>query len=114
MTGSRIRQIVYLALALVGLAGTMYFNQQWLAGPFEHTVEGFVRPSFGNSASSSISVDLTITFLAACVWMITDGRRIGMRRPWLYAIGGMVTAIAFTFPLFLAMRERHLDVTTQT
>lgn len=41
--------------------------------------------------------------------MITDGRRIGMPRPWLYAVGGMLTAIAFTFPLFLAMRERHLD-----
>jgi hypothetical protein len=112
MTGSQIRQIVYVALALVGLFGTFYFNMQWGSGPFEHTAEGFVRGSFGNSASSSVTVDLTITYFAASVWMITDGRRLGMRRPWLYAIGGLVTAIAFTFPLFLAMRERNLDAAT--
>ena len=114
MTGSQTRQIVFVALALVGLAGTFYFNVQWLDGPFDHTPEGFVRPAFANSASSSFSVDLTVTFLAAGVFMVAEGGRVGMRRSWLYVVGSMVTAIAFTFPLFLAMRERHLDAAPQT
>jgi hypothetical protein len=41
--------------------------------------------------------------------MILEGRRLGMRLPWLYVVGSFVTAIAFTFPLFLAMRERRLS-----
>ena len=109
MTGSQIRQVVYVALALVGLVGTAYFNLQWIDGPFDQTVEGFIRPAFANSASSSFGVDLTVTFLAACVFMLAEGRRVGMRRSWLYVAGSFVTAIAFTFPLFLAMRERRLD-----
>ena len=108
MTGSQIRQVVYVVLALVGLGGTMYFNLQWIDGPFEQSVEGFVRPAFANSASSSVGVDLTVTFLAASVFMVVEGGRVGMRRSWLYVVGSMVTAIAFTFPLFLAVRERRL------
>jgi uncharacterized membrane protein len=31
-----------------------------------------------------------------------------MKRVWLYIVLSGVTAFAFTFPLFLAMRERKL------
>jgi hypothetical protein len=31
-----------------------------------------------------------------------------MKRVWLYIVASGVTAFAFTFPLFLAMRERKL------
>ena len=32
-----------------------------------------------------------------------------MRRAWLYVVLSGVTAFAFTFPLWLAMRERRLE-----
>jgi hypothetical protein len=38
--------------------------------------------------------------------MVTEGRRVGMRAPWLYVVGGAVVAFAFSFPLFLLVRER--------
>jgi len=31
-----------------------------------------------------------------------------MRAPWLYVVFGAVLAFAFTFPLFLLLRERAL------
>ena len=108
MNGSQIRQAVYFALAVLGLAGTTYFNLQWMDGAFDHTIEGFVRATFANSGSSSTGVDLLVTFGAASVLMVVEGRRVGVRRPWLYVVGSLLTAIAFTFPLFLAMRERRL------
>jgi hypothetical protein len=40
--------------------------------------------------------------------MITEAKRLGMKRVWLYIVLSGVTAMAFTFPLFLAMRERKL------
>ena len=41
--------------------------------------------------------------------MIVEGRRVGIRRPWLYPIFGIILAFAFTFPLFLLLRERVLE-----
>jgi len=37
-----------------------------------------------------------------------EGRKLGMKRVWVYIALSGVTAFAFTFPLFLAMRERKL------
>jgi hypothetical protein len=40
--------------------------------------------------------------------MFFEGKRLKMKYVWLYILGSFVTAIAFTFPLFLAMRERKI------
>jgi hypothetical protein len=41
--------------------------------------------------------------------IIVEAKRLGMKRGWLYVLLSGVTAFAFTFPLFLAMRERALQ-----
>jgi len=41
-------------------------------------------------------------------FMIIEARRIGMRYVWVYILLSGITAMAFTVPLFLAMRERQL------
>lgn len=94
----------YLLLAAAGLVGTAWFN---ITG----TIEGqgnFFALWFANPAVISLSIDLLVVATAASVFMIVEGRRVGLRRPWLYVVASFVTAIAFTFPLFLAMRERGL------
>lgn len=106
---SRQRQAIYLALAVIGLLGCWYFNLQWMTGPMDSSLKGFVEGGFANSASSSIAWDLTFGSLPIFVFMIVEGRRIGMTRPWLYVIAGFTIAFAFACPLFLAVRERHLD-----
>jgi hypothetical protein len=108
VTDHQLRRNLYLVLALIGLVGTAYFNRQWLNGPFDHTVKGFIEGGFANSASSSFGVDLTVSFLAASLFIVAEGRRLGMRHTWAYIAGSLVTAIAFTFPLFLYVREKHL------
>lgn len=97
--------IVYLSLAAIGLAGTAYFNITGFTG-----VSGnFLAAWFANPAVSSLSVDLLVSASAASIFIILEGRRLGMRMPWLYVLGSFVTAVAFTLPLFLAMRERHMS-----
>jgi uncharacterized membrane protein len=46
--------------------------------------------------------------IAVVIFMFAEGSRLGMKRVWLYVVLSGVTAMAFTLPLFLAMRERHL------
>ncbi len=95
---------VYLGVAAIGLIGTGYFN-----------IVGFTNPSgsffaawFANPSVTSLSIDLLATASAASIFIILEGRRLGIRWYWLYVLGSFVTAVAFTFPLFLAIRERRL------
>ena len=93
----------YLILALVGLITAWIFNGLAVADG-----QDYVTAWFGSAVDWVLSADLTIVAIAVVVFMITEARRIGMKRVWLYILLSGFTAMAFTFPLFLAMRERSL------
>lgn len=95
--------VVYLCLAIVGLAGTWFFNALAIV-----QLRDFLGDLVSSGpAVSSITVDLLIVAVAGSVFVIVEARRLGMRLGWLYVAGAAITAFAFTFPLFLAMRERR-------
>lgn len=98
-------EVAYLVLAVAGLVGTWYFNLRFGLGDPE---QNYVQAWFANPASSSAAVDIVVTAVAACVFFVAEGRRIGMRRAWVLVPLTFVLALAFTFPLFLALRERRL------
>jgi len=96
--------ITFLVLSILGLLATLAFNV--LAA-----VSGrdFVGDWFGSGpAVGSLGVDLLVVAIAGSILIILEARRLGMKRAWLYIVLSAVTAFAFTFPLFLAMRERRL------
>jgi uncharacterized membrane protein HdeD (DUF308 family) len=98
--------IIYLVLSLVGLVGTFAFNALAVVQ---------MRDFFGDWANSgpavsSLTVDLAIAAVAGSLLIIVEAKRVGMKRGWLYVLLSGVTAFAFTFPLFLAMRERTLTI----
>ncbi len=96
--------ITWLALALAGLVGTWTFNALAIVQ---------LRDFFGDWVNSgpavtSLTVDLLVVAVAGCILIVVEARRLGMKRAWLYIVLSGITAFAFTFPLFLAMRERRL------
>lgn len=96
--------LVYLALAVAGLIGTWTFNVMAIT-----QMTDFIGDLLGSGpAVSSITVDLLVVAIAGSVFIIVEARRLGMRRGWLYVVLSGLTAFAFMFPLFLAMRQRHL------
>jgi hypothetical protein len=97
------RSIIYLLLSIVGLIGTWYFNL--LA--FKQGRDFFADWS-STPAVSSATTDLLIAASAASIFMFYESKRLKMKYVWLFILGSFVTAIAFTFPLFLALRERKL------
>ncbi|MBK9739702.1 MAG: DUF2834 domain-containing protein [Actinobacteria bacterium] len=103
-TRQRNTMWVYLSVAVIGLLGTAYFNVRGVLDSQGNVFSAW----FANPATSSLSVDLLATASAASIFMVLEGRRLGMRWYWLYVIGAFVTAVGFTFPLFLAMRERRV------
>jgi hypothetical protein len=95
---------VYLLLAVAGLIGTWTFNLLAVV-----QMADFIGDLVTSGpAVSSITIDLLVAAVAGSVFIIVEARRLRMRFGWLYVVGAGLTAFAFTFPLFLAMRQRHL------
>ncbi|WDF32938.1 DUF2834 domain-containing protein [Arthrobacter agilis] len=67
---------------------------------------------FATAASSSAAVDVIVVAIVACLFMVVEGKSLGMSRAvWLLVPLSFVIAVAATFPLFLAWREHHLERT---
>lgn len=107
MIGSGVRQVVYGALAVVGLVLTWYFNLTY-SGPVN-----YVQAWFANSASSSAAVDLIIVSVAVSIFIVVEGRRLRIRFAPAFIVLGVVGAMACAVPLFLLFRERALATTRQ-
>ena len=102
--GWNARSITFLVLSVLGLIGTLVFNVLAVIQQRD-----FFGDWFGSGpAVDSLGVDLLVVAVAGSVLIVLESRRLGMRHAWLYIVLAGVTAFAFTFPLFLAMRERRL------
>lgn len=104
------RQMVYAALAVLGLIVAWHFNLRFMSesgGSF--SVVDFVAASYANSASTSISNDLTVGVIAFLVWSFREAKQLGMRHWWVYVVLTFAVAFAVAYPLFLFMRERRTD-----
>ncbi len=96
--------VIYLVLAIIGLIGTWSFNISAIV-----QVRDFVGDWVSSGpAVSSLTVDLLIAAVAGSILIIVESRRLGLRGGWIYVVLAGITAFAFVFPLFLAMRERTI------
>lgn len=106
---STTRQIIYGLAALIGIIVTWYFNLQIIL--YEgFTVSKFISDNYVNAASASVSNDLTVVVFVFLFWSFLEARKLKMRHWWLFPVLTFTVAIAFTYPLFLLMRERKLSV----
>ena len=94
----------YFILAGVGLVTAWYFNFMAIIGG-----DNFFGDWFTTNADMVLACDLLITAFAAAPFMIIEGRRLKMKKVWLYVALSGVSAIAFVFPLFLGMRALKLQ-----
>ncbi|MEY2693792.1 MAG: hypothetical protein RL142_140 [Actinomycetota bacterium] len=94
---------VYLLLSITGLVTAWVYNYLAVSAGQDY-----------GSAWTATAVDLVLTYdlgivaIAGAIFMIVEGRRIGLKRVWLLLLLSGITAMAFVFPLFLALRERKL------
>lgn len=96
---------IYLVLALIGLIGTWYFNFEFFA---LNTDVSYLEAWFANPASSSAAVDIIMVALMGSIFMLVEGWRMKLQWVWILIPLSFFIALAFTFPLFLAIREIRL------
>lgn len=95
----------YFLLASIGLIGTWYFNLQF----FDQESElSYLEAWFANPASSSAAVDIIVVAIMGSVFMAVEGWRLRIWWTWILIPLSFAIALAFTFPLFLALREIRL------
>ncbi|WP_139983449.1 DUF2834 domain-containing protein [Nocardioides litoris] len=101
---SQVRQAAYAVLAVLGAALTVPNNLMHRGSAL-----GFVEDATSTPAGRSLTFDLAVLAAACVVLVVTEGRRLGIRRWWVYLVLCGVVAAAFAIPLFLLVRERALE-----
>jgi fumarate reductase subunit C len=100
----------YGLIALLALPATWMNNIAFMQQP-NNSFMDFINAAYVNAAAASLSNDLLFVATAASMFMVVEGRRIGVRYVWLYPILSALVAISVTFPLFLL--ARHFKLTKE-
>ena len=99
---------MYLSLCLVGLLIPNLAFWPWLLahGP---DAQMFVQDLFANGVSTFFGLDVMLSGLALSVFVLVEGRRIGLHRQWLPIAAACLIGVSLGLPLFLYQRQLHLD-----
>ena len=105
---SKIKQIIYAIFALIGVIVTWYFNLKLILAPGDFKLSAFIADNYINAASASITNDLLVVSAVFLFWSFVESRRLSMKNWWVFIPLTFGVAIAFSYPLFLLLRERKL------
>jgi Terpene cyclase DEP1 len=97
----------------VGLASRClgwYFNIRYVhAYGHKASYINYTKMLFSNWAADSAAQDYTIVNLVLLpLWTIVDGRRRGLRLPWIFFVMSLFTSLAFSMAVYLAFVERKI------
>ncbi len=105
-------RIVYLILAIIGyitpnllmLLETIENKNILLWTKPDETITAL----FVNRISTIFAIDLLWAVLIFFIWLIVEGKKLGMKNTWKYIVFTLLFGLAGTFPLFLWAREKYL------
>ncbi len=99
---------LYAALAAGALIATWTNNLAFFAQPNNGGLIGFIAAAYANPAAASIANDAAFFCLAIYVFMVVEGRRVGVRHVWVYLVLSGLIAVSVMVPLFLIVRQLAL------
>jgi hypothetical protein len=99
---------VYLFLSVLSVALTF---SQLIPFMKEHGGDMVLlfRQGFETYGAGFLTMDLLGVALAATVFIVVEGRRLKMRKLWLPIVSIFAVGISLALPMFLYMREIHLE-----
>lgn len=115
-TGPKVSglEAVFYVVGIASLPLTWYFNiryvYEYAANPFlgQGSWGEFLRLGYANPAAGSASSDYTVgNVILLPLFTIVDGRRRGIRYPWLFFVSSLFTNFAFAWAFYLATAERQ-------
>ena len=104
LTGTdKVLCAVYAVLGLTALVWTQIVLVNYLG-----TDGSLFDDITANGAATFTTIDLFAVALVALVFMVVEGRRIGLRFLWVYVVLTFAVAISVALPAFLIARQIHL------
>src|ERR1700682_791175 len=100
---------VYLILCVFGLLLPYSQLVPWVMA-HDLDLSLLVRELFANRIGAFFGLDVVVSAVALCVFVRTEGRRMGMRGLWLPVVAVLAVGVSLALPLFLYLRQAHLDV----
>jgi hypothetical protein len=100
----------YLYLLLC-VAGTIL--PYWWFVPFlrEHGLDLrlFLQQLFATQISGFFAMDVLVSTVVLWVFVLAEGRRLGIQRLWLPLAASFAVGVSLGLPLFLYLREQKLE-----
>ena len=102
------RKNIYLFLCVLG---AVLPYSQFIPWIIEHgpNIGLLIRQLFANKISAFFGLDVLVSAVVLLMFIMVEGRRLGMRLLWLPIAGLIAVGGSFGLPLFLYLRERALE-----
>jgi hypothetical protein len=99
---------LYLVLAVIG---TVLPYSAFIPFLQEHglNVRLFVEQLFANRISAFFGWDVIVSSVVLWLFVIVEGRRLGLRHLWVPIAGSLAVGVSLGLPLFLYMREANRE-----
>ena len=101
---------LFYVVGAVSLCLGWYFNIRYvhLSGPKASYIN-YTKSLFSNWPSDSAAQDyIVVNLVLLPLWTIVDGRRRGLKIPWIFFVMSLFTSLAFSMAMFLAFVERQI------
>jgi hypothetical protein len=100
---------LYYLVGIISLCLGWYFNVRYTHTYAHASYVNYTKMLFSNWAADSAAQDYTIVNVVLLpLWTISDGRRRGLRVPWIFFVMSLFTSLAFSVALYLAFVERQI------
>ena len=99
---------VYAVLGLAALVGTQIALVRHMTTYDGNAFTGALENTVVNPAATFTVIDLLAVAFVGLVFMVAEGRRLGMRFLWVYVVVTFAVAISVALPAFLIARQVHL------
>ena len=101
---------LYLFLCVLGVVLPYASFVPWLV---QHGLDIglFVRELLLTRIGAFFALDVVVSALVLFAFIFTERRALGIRHMWIPVIATFLVGVSLGFPLFLYMRQRHLDST---
>lgn len=96
----------YLALCVVGVVVPYGFFLPWLLDN-GLDVSLFVSELVSTRVGAFFGADVVVSAVALIGFVVTDGRRAGVKWLWAPVVGTLCVGVSLGLPLFLYLRERN-------
>ena len=100
---------LFYFFGVASLCTGWYFNVRYTHTDAHSSYVNYTKMLFSNWASDSAAQDyIIVNVVLLPLWTIVEGRRRGLKAPWIFFVMSLFTSLAFSMAFYLAFIERQL------